>query len=367
MVNAIDGKEAKMVTYILPSVEGVLKLERRCPHCGRNNGRIHSGIGHRAISDLKVRSVPQRRMKCPWCNTTWTLRPAGVQAGYQRSRRLVGIGVVLYMFGLSCRAVERFLPMLECRGSKSGVERDVRDAGQQATELHRQAPRMQVRVLGVDGTGAAMAGRDEGVLFFVGIGPGGGLIGVQAVHEEQTDQVRRHVAKVMAQVQARELRTDEHSVYEGIVPEGRHRLCLTHWRKSKGKRAANLLGEAQAQEAPFEAGTMRELLALLRKKPRAPTVPEELSRLVRRYIYARKGLPWKVNQLLQHVERTWDKVSDDPSDPTNNATERLIGLTFKIRSKTMRGFKALHKVLAHPHLSFFLRGQDGICDLRNVV
>jgi len=112
---------------------------------------------------------------------------------------------------------------------------------------------------------------------------------------------------------------------------------------------------------------MRQLLELLRKKPRAPTVPEELSRLVRRYVYARKGLPWKLNQLLQHVERTWEKVSDDPVDPTNNATERLIGLTLKIRSKTMRGFKSMDKVLTHPHLSFFLRGQDGLCDLRKVI
>lgn len=151
------------------------------------------------------------------------------------------------------------------------------------------------------------------------------------------------------------------------MSEGRHRLCLTHWLKSKCKRAHDLRQVAEAQEAPFEADTMRELLELLRKKPRAPTVPEELSRLVRRYIHARKGLPWKVNQLLQHVERTWEKVSDDPVDPTNNATERLIGLTFKIRSKTMRGFKSMDKVLAHPILSSFLRGQDGVCDLQKVI
>jgi hypothetical protein len=78
-------------------------------------------------------------------------------------------------------------------------------------------------------------------------------------------------------------------------------------------------------------------------------------------------LPWKVNQLLQHVERTWERVSDDPVDPTNNATERIIGLTFKIRSKTMRGFKAWQKVLGHPYLSSYLRGEHGVCDLRKVI
>ena len=112
---------------------------------------------------------------------------------------------------------------------------------------------------------------------------------------------------------------------------------------------------------------MLQLLSILRMDPRPPTVPEELERLVRRYINARKGLLWKINQLLQHVERTWEKVSDDPADPTNNVTEQIIGLTFKIRAKTMRGFKSQQKVLAHPYLASFLRGEAGICDLRKVI
>jgi transposase-like protein len=354
-----------MVRYILPSVEGVLQLERRCPRCQRHNGRVHSGLRHRSISDLKVRTIPQRRMKCPWCQATWTLRTPGVLPGHHRSRRLEGIGVVLYMLGLSYRGVEQFLPLLECVGSKSSIERDVAAAGQRAGEFHRQSPGVRVRVLGVDGTGAAMAGQDAGLLFLVG--SEGQLVGVEALHEEQTQKVRAHVARVFAEVGAQELRTDEHSVYEGIVPEERHRLCLTHWLKSKGKRAFDLHRQAVADEATLEARTMEELLALLRKKPRAPTVPEELSRLVRRYINARRGLPGKVNQLLQHVERTWERVSSDPVDPTNNVTERMIGLTFKIRSKTMRGFKAIHKVLAHPHLAYHMRGWAGVCDLRQVV
>jgi hypothetical protein len=210
-----------------------------------------------------------------------------------------------------------------------------------------------------------MAGKQAGVLFFVALDDGR-LVAVEPL-EERTHQVRRHVRRVLGQVQAQELRRDEHSVYEGIVPEGVHRLCLTHWRKSKGQRAYELHRQAVAEDRPLEAQSLQELLALLRKQPRAPTVPKALSPLVVRYINARTGLTWKVNQLLQHVERTWPKVSNDPRDPTNNATERLIGLTFKIRAKMMRGFKALHKVLTHPYLAFFLRGQTGVCDFRKVI
>jgi len=334
-----------MVRYKLQSVGQAVELDRHCPQCGRIGGNIHSGVRWRGIRDIRVQRVPQRRMKCPYCQTTWTLRSEGVEPGRQRSQRLRGMGVLLYMLGLSYRHVEAFLPCLDCPTGKSTVERDVAEAGRKAQSLHQDAPRLRVRVLGVDGTGAAMAGRNAGALFYVDI-DGRRLLGVDLLAETDAAKVRRHVAKVMAAVGAEELRTDEHSVYRGIVPAGRHRLCLTHWRKSKGKRAWDLHRRAVAEGRTLEAETMQELLELLRLKPRPPTPPEDLERLVRRYINARKGLPWKVNQLLQHVERTWAQVSDDPVDPTNNATERLIGLTLKIRAKTMRGFKSPAKVLA---------------------
>ena len=175
---------------------------------------------------------------------TWTLRGEGVGAGRQRSDRLIGLGVILYMLGLSYRAVEQFLPCLECRGGKSSIERDVEAMGQRARTVHAQAPRLGVRVLGVDGTGAALAGRKGGMVFFVDVDRRR-LLAVEPLREEDTRQVRRHVARVMAEVGASELRTDEHSVYEGIVPEGQHRLCLTHWLKSKGKRVFDLHRQAQ--------------------------------------------------------------------------------------------------------------------------
>jgi transposase-like protein len=364
---AIDGKEAKVVNYILPSVGSGLKLDRRCPDCRRNQATVHSAMRCRAVSDLKIHAVPQRRMRCPFCGLTWTLRGGGVQPGRQRSDRLRSIGVMLYMLGLSYRQVQTFLPLLECRGSKSSIERDVAVSGQKARQLHREASgRVSVRVLGVDGTGAAMAGRSEGMLFFVDTDHQR-LVCVEPLQEEDTAAVRRHVRRVLAEVGAQELRTDEHSVYEGIVPEGGHRLCLAHWRKSKGKRAYDLLQQATGEQRPLEVRTLERLLELLRRQPRPPSPPEELRWLVERYLPCRKGLLWKINQLLQHVERTWEKVSDDPVDPTNNTTERIIGLTLKIRSKTMRGFKSTAKNLAHPYLASYLRGQYGSCDLRKII
>jgi hypothetical protein len=355
-----------MIRYIVPSVDSGLKLERRCPNCGRLGGNIHSSIHYRAISDTKVTAIAQRRLKCPFCQTTWTIRAKGVNHGKQRSDRLIAIGVILYMLGLSYRSVTKFLPLLDCVGSKSSIERDVAQAGLQAQTLHHCAPRMRVRVLGVDGTGARMAGRKAGLLFYVDI-ERGKLICVEPVNEKDTAKVRRHVQKVMGQVGAEQLRTDELSVYNRIVPEELHTLCLSHWRKSKCRRAWQLHRQLHAERMDFEARDMLKLLELLKVEPRPAKLPEAIEKLVRRYINCRRGVLFQVNQLLQHIERTWEQVSSERGDRTNNATERLIGLDYKIRAKTMRGLKNEGKVLGHCYLSEYLRGSDGVCDMRKVI
>jgi len=105
----------------------------------------------------------------------------------------------------------------------------------------------------------------------------------------------------------------------------------------------------------------------VRAEPRFATLPEQIERLVRRYINCHRGLHEKINQLLQHIERTLQRVSSEPADRTNNATERIIGLNYKIKAKTMRGFKSIDKSLGHCYLSEFLRENEGVCDLRKVV
>jgi len=356
-----------MIDYIFPSVSAGLKLERRCPNCCRPNGNIHSGIIRRPISDLKISHVGQRRMKCPWCKTTWTIRNEGMTDGRQRTNRLICIGVFLYMLGLSYRAVEAFVHALGCKGSKSTVERDVGRLSQEARTLHSRSLRMGVQIVGVDGTGARMAGRShEGMLFFVDIGTGKLLLVVRA-NETDSRQVRQHVRQIMQLVGAEELRTDELSVYDNVVADGSRTICLAHWLKSKCRRAYELSRQLKAEGLSYESQTMLELKQLLHDRWPCPTVPAEVERLVRRFINCHRGTLWKVNQLLQHIERSWPYVGRVGLDPTNNATERAIGLRYKIRAKTMRGFKSWDKALTHPYLSEFLRGEDGVCDLSKVV
>ncbi|MHC4301139.1 MAG: hypothetical protein ACYS7Y_28040 [Planctomycetota bacterium] len=305
-------------------------------------------------------------MKCPHCGTTWTVRVRGIDHGRQRSDRLIAMGVLLYMLGLSYRNVETFLHAFGWKGSKSSIERDLARSGQKAKALHMQAPAMQVRILGVDGTGAKMAGKKAGLLFFVDI-ERQRLLSVEPINEIETRRLRRHVQRVIRLLGVEELRTDELNVYRHIVPEPMHRICIAHWLKSKCRRAWELFRKFRSEGMRYEADTMLKLIKLLHLHSNSTDVPPEIERLVRRFINCHSGLLWKANQLLQHIERTWPSVSRDPIDATNNTTERIIGLTYKIRAKTMRGFKSPKKALAHPHLAQFIRGTDGICDFSQVI
>jgi transposase-like protein len=107
-----------MIDYRLPSVGQEVKLDRVCPDCGRKNGQIHTAVRRRAIRDLRESAIAQRRLRCPWFGTTWTVRADGVGAGRHRSDRVRGLGVMLYMFGLSYRSAVVVLNSLEC-GSKA--------------------------------------------------------------------------------------------------------------------------------------------------------------------------------------------------------------------------------------------------------
>ena len=54
-------------------------------------------------------------------------------------------------------------------------------------------------------------------------------------------------------------------------------------------------------------------------------------------------------------------------DEVLGLTERSIGLSYKIRIKTMRGMKSQKKILNHPYLWQVLQGRDGSCPLSQLL
>jgi len=66
---------------------------------------------------------------------------------------------------------------------------------------------MQIRVLGVDGTGAKTTGKKTGLLFFVDIKQQK-FVCVEAVDEKDSRMVCQHVCRVMREVGAEQLRAE---------------------------------------------------------------------------------------------------------------------------------------------------------------
>ena len=76
------------------------------------------------IRDSVYQEVGVRRYQCLRCGCTFRVYPLGVQSG-QVSQRVKGMGVMLYLLGLSYGAVELMLEALGVYLSKSSVYRAV--------------------------------------------------------------------------------------------------------------------------------------------------------------------------------------------------------------------------------------------------
>lgn len=97
-----------------------------------------------------------------------------------------------------------------------------------------------------------MAGRKAGLLFFVDI-ERKRLVCIEPANEADSRKVREHVLGVMREVGAEQLRTDELHIYDGIVDQLAHKICLAHWRKSKCKRAHELHCKLKKEGLQFES------------------------------------------------------------------------------------------------------------------
>jgi len=349
-------------------------IERTCPACGHAKVHLHQHQRERRIVDTRLDTIHQVRVKCPRCGKTGTCRPDGVQAGLHRTPAVAAYGVVLYVLGLSYRNAAGAVKLLVGQGSKSTVERDVRAAGEHARRMHATRRGSSVRILGIDGTGVRIKRR--GKKGHVGVGfavdaEQSVLLGVELMEEENPHQVRRFVRGLCRRYGVEVILTDEHSSYPRAMRSrevtAEHRLCQTHWRKSKQLRVRSLRSRAKERGWHRMVRDLDQLKRLVRDGP--PDALDRLVRLHRRYQDApppRAGQSWSlrthVRMLTLHLIETWERVGTD-TQPTNNTAERLIGLLLKERSKTMRGFGRADSVPRFVHLAAYLREHPHGADL----
>jgi transposase-like protein/ribosomal protein S27AE len=348
-------EEGKMVQWLVSPVADradVTPQTRRCPKCGYEFAYRH-GQRTRIIGDWKIATVTQVRMRCPKCGITWTVYPAGIDLAVRRSRRAQQFGVFLYTAGLSYRQAAAALHTLDISASPSTVLRDVQGhAAREQIRAHHAllSGKVRVRRIGVDGTGVKMAGKpdDTGVVVVSDLESGVGLL-VEAVDEKSSAAVQQLLAQAFRLLQPETVVTDEAPVYPEAIRQAaaqtdmslpRHYLCAAHFRRNKVRRIRQLAGTARKRGWGAVVMELKALESLLRAPPWL--LENYVSTLLRRYQRAkppRKGKKaswhYRLKMLLLEIQ---EKASQVPGE-TNNRTEQLIGRAFKIRTRSMRGFK----------------------------
>jgi len=259
-------------------------------------------------------------------------------------------------------------------GSSSTVYRDVQRAGAKALELHQRA-RGKVRVLGIDGTGQKMKGWNEGVVFAVDK-EGQLLVRVEVMEEVNERGIKRFLKELCREYGVKVVISDEHRSYQAGVKglDVEHRLCEAHWKsptlhsfgdgaRSKVRRGKALAERARKRRWKRQAVDLEELQRLVKRWPEAEEA--EVRDLWKKFVKYRAPSPGKrwffgyeIRLLMQDVLENWNRVG-----PTNNTTERLIGLLIKIRSGLMRGFQKSENIKRFVYLTGFLWANRKACDL----
>ncbi len=340
---------------------------QRCLRCGSERVRIHARR-RRAIRDWVIQEVQLVRLRCKACGVTWTIYPQGVSPGGRFSLRAEQLMVLLYMLGLSYRGVAAIMGALGVKVAASTVLNFVQAQGMRE-EVHRHRRywqgRVKVRRVGIDGTGVKMAGpsEDTGVLVVVDDETGIGLW-VEAIDEQDSEALARTLTWVLATFQPEEVITDEGSTYPEALEEAaaqsghepQHRLCAAHFRRNKLGRLRRLLKTAQKKGWNLVVMELLALEALLKRSP--PEIWGDFARRLLRLVQSARP-PRTGEQASWHYRfrmlllELWEKAPQ-VTGVTNNRTEQLIGRGFKIRIKSMRGFKRPDNRIRFLHVALAL-------------
>lgn len=343
--------------------------QRRCKHCGAERVSIHAR-GIRKTRDLRESFVKTLRMRCEICGKTFTVVPEGQALRRTRSERAIACGLVLYCLGLSYLKVVAFLLALGIPVAVGTVYGDCLRSAEKARRLNRARVK-GVRVLGVDGTGQRVKGKgSRGVLMGVDL-EDGVLLEVELVSEDEPDKVREFIEGLVSRYGVEVLVTDEHRGYEGIEErlgkEVVHHRCKAHFLRAKLSRLRGLKAQMGSRHWWRKLKLLERAEELLRA---GPIKEGELEALYRQFIqYKSPGagkkysLGYKAKLLLQEL---LEKLNQAVTW-TNNTTERLIGLSLKFRSKTMRGFKKEANIKALTNLFFWMWYNRQDCKLSQIV
>lgn len=322
-----------------------------CPNCASS---VLQGWGSvaKSIRDTNgMRTVRVRRYRCCGCGRTFRHYPAGI-TGAMQTRRLEVVAAMLWAMGLSLRGAKVILAVLGTSLSHQTVWRDGIALGRQAAARRARGP---VRVLGVDGTGARLAGRSSGVVVAVDMGTGRPVAFVE-LDERDPQAVRLWLAPLVEQLGVEVLVTDDLGSYRSVCGalHVEHGTCLFHTKRWVGRALKELADQLDAAWQP----TLEDIADLLDDLPadggyRLMEAAQQVH--APPPMKGEEATPdYRLKVLMIRLSQSWHRIllhQRRPDVPTtNNRSEQAIG-RFKTRVKTMRGLKSARGREAIFHLA----------------
>ena len=206
-----------------------------CPHgCGGRHFVLHQRR-RKAVCDPTYPEVIVRRYKCLRCERSFCVHPTGITADH-RSQRLRGIGVMLYVMGLSYGGVADVLAAMGWAGSKSSIYRDVQAAGEGVARIHQRQTGRCVRVASADATYVTCRGQEVTVAVALDA-LAGDVLEVELVEGESADALRPLLTRLQAEFGIEAILTDDQDSYKVLSDELalEHGICRAHVNRNVAK------------------------------------------------------------------------------------------------------------------------------------
>lgn len=356
--------EVKPDNYVLP---------KKCPTPGCKGRRFYPRQAvEKKIVDAKHKQVQAWRYQCSECGHTFRVYPQGVSKQHI-SQRVSGLGVMLYLLGLSYGAVAIVLESLGIGIGKSSVYRAVQAVAEKVPGM-KQAHLLEGYHTGAVGADVTSV-RCGGKWLALGISVDaitGMTLSIDGLPGAEAEQLKAWLEPILDTVDADVLVTDDADAFKKVSDEtGRaQQVCKSHVVRNTDALVEELSALIQtSQDRSLETlGVSSEQaltdLAALKKfiHSRQPEDQPELERLYLRYATARKpamGRRFDVAYRMRNLfldrwtlwprltfYRTWkDEDGHLKLDGTNNDCERSIGWWVKERYRSMRGYKRQQSAL----------------------
>jgi len=352
---------------ILPRVEPEeIKPPSICPYedCDGSRFQFWQEV-RKPLRDTKYSQVVAHRYQCLRCFGTHRVYPKGVSKDHI-SQRVKGLGILLYLLGLSYGAVSLALDALGVYMCKSRVYDAVQAAAKRVPGMKRDQVFQRVRTPALGGDLTSVKVKGQWYPLGLTVDDTTGLVlTVDGLSGEDAATLEEWVAPIAEAVGAQILVTDDADAFKTVADNlGRdHQVCKGHVKRNTESLIENLQSAVETdadgslaaigvspEQAQADLKRLGELIV-----SRKPEQAAELEAMHYRYLAAsppgageKATTAYRLRLLFLDrwnlwprltKYRTWKGANGETLDGTNNGCERAIGWWIKERYRTMRGYK----------------------------